>query len=30
MERLGIHDLAGLVLFAARHGLVQIDRANPE
>ena len=26
MERLGIHDLAGLVLFAARHGLVDIDR----
>ena len=26
MERLGIHDIAGLVLFAARHGLVDIDR----
>lgn len=26
MERLGIHDIAGLALFAARHGLVEIDR----
>lgn len=25
MERLDIHDLAGLVLFAARHGLVDLD-----
>lgn len=29
MERLGIHDLAGLVLFAARHGLVEIERNLP-
>lgn len=26
MERLGIRDIAGLALFAARHGLVDIDR----
>lgn len=28
MERLGIHDVAGLALFAARHGLVGMDRAG--
>ena len=28
MERLGIHDVAGLVLFAARHGLVELDRGE--
>ena len=28
MDRLGIHDLAGLVLFAARHGLVDIERGS--
>ena len=26
MERLGIHDVAGLVVFAARHGLIDLDR----
>lgn len=26
MERLGIHDLVGLVLFAVKHGLVKIDK----
>lgn len=26
MERLGIHDLAGLVLFGVRHGLIKLDR----
>lgn len=26
MERLGIHDVAGLALFAARHGLVDLER----
>jgi DNA-binding NarL/FixJ family response regulator len=26
MERLGIHDIAGLVLFAVRHNLVSVDR----
>ena len=26
MERLGIHDVAGLVLFAVRHKLVSVDR----
>jgi DNA-binding NarL/FixJ family response regulator len=29
MDRLGIHDVAGLALFAARHGLVEIDRPEP-
>jgi DNA-binding NarL/FixJ family response regulator len=28
MERLGIRDLAGLVRFAVRHGLVDIDRSD--
>lgn len=28
MERLGIHDVAGLALFAARHGLIDIDRGG--
>lgn len=28
MDRLGIHDIAGLVLFAARHGLVDLDRGD--
>jgi DNA-binding NarL/FixJ family response regulator len=28
MERLDIHDLAGLVLYAARHGLVDLDRGD--
>lgn len=28
MDRLRIHDLAGLVLFAARHGLVDIERGD--
>jgi DNA-binding NarL/FixJ family response regulator len=28
MDRLAIHDIAGLVLFAARHGLVEIDRGD--
>ena len=28
MERLGIHDVAGLALFAARHGLVDLDRGE--
>jgi DNA-binding NarL/FixJ family response regulator len=26
MDRLGIHDVAGLVIFAVRHGLVSVDR----
>jgi len=26
MERIGIHDLVGLVLFAVKHGLVKIDK----
>lgn len=30
MERLGIHDVAGLALFAARHGLVDLDRSEPQ
>lgn len=30
MERLGIHDVASLALFAARHGLVDIDRSGPQ
>lgn len=29
MERLGIHDIAGLALFAARHGLVDLERGVP-
>lgn len=29
MERLRIHDIAGLVLFAVRHGLVQVDPPVP-
>jgi DNA-binding NarL/FixJ family response regulator len=29
MDRLGIHDVAGLALFAARHGLVEFDRPEP-
>lgn len=29
MDRLGIHDVAGLALFAVRHGLVEIDRPEP-
>lgn len=29
MERLGIHNVAGLALFAARHGLVDLDREEP-
>jgi DNA-binding NarL/FixJ family response regulator len=28
MDKLGIHDIAGLALFAARHGLVDIDRGE--
>ena len=28
MNRLGIHDVAGLVLFAARHRLVSVDRPD--
>ncbi len=27
MERLDIHDIAGLVLYAVRHGLINVDRA---
>jgi len=30
MERLGIRDLAGLVRFAVRHGLVDIDRPDSQ
>lgn len=30
MERLGIRNVAGLALFAARHGLVDLDRADPK
>ena len=29
MERLDIHDIAGLVLYAVRHGLISVDRAEP-
>jgi len=29
MERLDIHDVAGLVLYAVRHGLISVDRADP-
>jgi len=29
MERLDIHDIAGLVLYAVRHGLISVDRENP-
>lgn len=29
MDRLGIHDVAGLALFAVRHGLVEMDRPEP-
>lgn len=29
MERLDIHDIAGLVLYAVRHGLISVDRADP-
>ena len=29
MDRLGIHDIAGLVLYAVRHGLISVDRADP-
>ena len=29
MERLDIHDIAGLVLFAVRHGVINVDRADP-
>ncbi|MEP7155812.1 MAG: response regulator transcription factor [Betaproteobacteria bacterium] len=28
MERLGIHDIAGLVLYAVRHGLISVDRED--
>ncbi|MEO8384851.1 MAG: response regulator transcription factor [Betaproteobacteria bacterium] len=28
MERLDIHDLAGLVLYAVRHGVISVDRAD--
>jgi len=30
MERLGIHDVAGLVVFAVRHNLISVDRAPEE
>lgn len=30
MDRLGIHDVAGLALFAARHGLVDLERREPD
>ncbi len=30
MDRLGIRDVAGLALFAARHGLVDIDRTDSQ
>ena len=29
MERLDIHDIAALVLYAVRHGLISVDRAEP-
>ena len=29
MDRLGIHDIAGLVLYAVRQGLISVDRADP-
>lgn len=29
MERLDIHDVAGLVLFAVRHGVISVDRPEP-
>lgn len=29
MERLDIHDIAGLVLYAVRHGVINVDRADP-
>lgn len=29
MERLDIHDVAGLVLYAVRHGIISVDRAEP-
>ena len=29
MERLDIHDIAGLVLYAVRHGLISVDRIDP-
>lgn len=29
MERLDIRDIAGLVLYALRHGLITVDRADP-
>ena len=29
MERLDIHDVAGLVLYAVRHGIISVDRADP-
>ena len=29
MERLDIHDIAGLVLYAVRHGLISVDRVDP-
>ena len=29
MERLDIHDIAGLVLYAVRHGLISVDRTEP-
>ena len=28
MERLGIHDVAGLVLYAVRHGVISVDRTD--
>ena len=29
MERLDIHDVAGLVLYAVRHGVISVDRTEP-
>jgi len=29
MERLDIHDIAGLVLYAVRHGVITVDRTEP-
>ena len=29
MDRLDIHDIAGLVLYAVRHGLITVDRVDP-
>ena len=29
MERLDIHDVAGLVLYAVRHGVISVDRTDP-